>query len=207
MRVLGHGYRGLMRPTETIEVCRKSHRRLLTALGPLTDGDFRVPSLLPGYTRGHVVTHVANKARAHAHVFGGPGLGEVRQVHPDRYDPDYAAEFGARRPAEELRSDLAQCFQLLEATWHGLDDTLWDRHGTMTAGRRTMAEIVWHHLRNVEVHHVDLQIGYRPSDWPPVLVEGELAKRLRSLPGRAEHAEILAWLLGRAPAPELSGPW
>lgn len=77
----------------------------------------------------------------------------------------------------------------------------------MAAGLRTMGEIVGHHLRNVEVHHVDLDIGHRPSVWPATLVEGELSKRLRSFPDRADHAEILAWLLGRAPAPELTGPW
>jgi hypothetical protein len=53
---------------------------------------------------------------------------------------------------------------------------------------------------------VDLDIGYRISDWSAAFVEGELAKRLRDLPGRADHAELLAWLLDRAPAPEL-GPW
>ena len=69
-----------------------------------------------------------------------------------------------------------------------------------------MSEIVTHHVRNVELHHVDLDIGYRPSDWPANFVEGELAKRLRALSDRADHADLIAWLLGRAPAPEL-GPW
>jgi len=77
----------------------------------------------------------------------------------------------------------------------------------MAAGPRTMAEIVAHHLRNIEVHHVDLDTGHRPSDWPSILVEGELSKRLRLFPDRADHAEILAWLLGRAPAPELTELW
>ena len=87
-----------------------------------------------------------------------------------------------------------------------LDDGMWDRQGIMTAGPRTMAEIVTHHLRNVEVHHVDLDIGYRPSDWCALFVEIELAKRMRALPDRAEHAALLAWLVGRAPAPDLD-PW
>jgi maleylpyruvate isomerase len=196
-----------MEPVDTIEACRTSHRLLLVGLAPLTDDDFRAPSLLPRYSRGHVVTHIANKSKAHVLIFGGPAAGEIRQLHPDGYDPDLAADLGASRSAAELRSDLAQCFSLLEATWDALDDILWDRQGIMAAGARTMAEIVAHHLRNVEVHHVDLDIGHRPSDWPPILVEGELSKRLRSFPDRADHAEILAWLLGRAPAPELTGPW
>jgi maleylpyruvate isomerase len=95
----------------------------------------------------------------------------------------------------------------LEAAWARLDGSLWDRQAIMTAGPRTMAEIIRHHMRNVEVHHVDLDIGYRPTDWSATFVEGELPKRLRALPDRADHAELLAWLLGRSPAPELRGPW
>jgi maleylpyruvate isomerase len=111
-----------------------------------------------------------------------------------------------KRVALWLHSDLEQSFELLEHAWDALDDWLWDQQGVMTAGPRTMAEIVSHHLRNVEVHHVDLGIGYGAPDWPPEFVEGELDKRLGGLPDRADHADLLAWLLGRAPAPEL-GPW
>jgi maleylpyruvate isomerase len=196
-----------MKPDADVHYCTVAHRALVVALAPLTDDDFRSPSLLPGYSRGHVVTHLANKARAHVWVFGGPSAGEIRQLHPDGYDADRAAADGARRSADELRADLRQSFDLLETTWHGLDDVLWESRGIMTAGPRTMTEIVRHHMRNVEVHHVDLDIGYRPVDWPANFVEGELPKRLRSLLDRADHAELLAWLLGRSSAPELQGPW
>jgi len=154
-----------------------------------------------------VVTHLANKARAHVWVFGGPPVGETRRLHPDGYDADRAADAGATRSAAELRADLTRSFDLLETAWEGLDDALWDRQAIMTAGLRTMTEIIRHHLRDVEVHHVDLDIGYRPADWPASFVEAELPKRLRALPDRTDHAELLAWLLGRSPAPELRGPW
>jgi maleylpyruvate isomerase len=195
-----------MRPAATIDACRTSHRRLLASLAPLTDDHFRAASLLPRYSRGHVVTHLANKVKAHVWLFGGPAAGEIRQLHPDGYDADLAAEAGAGRSALELCSDLRRSFDLLEAAWDALDDALWDQQGIMTAGPRTMTEIVTHHVRNVEVHHVDLDIGYGVSDWPADFVESELAKRLRSLPARADHADLLAWLLSRALAPEL-GPW
>lgn len=162
--------------------------------------------MLPGWSRGHVVSHVANKTRAHVWLLGGPPAGEVRRQFPVGFDTDTAAAVGASRTAIEIQSDLQECFGNLEAAWDALDDELWDRRGVMTAGPRTMAEIVSQHLRNVEVHHADLGIGYTPSDWPTIFVDGELAKRLRDLPDRADHADLLAWLLGRASAPEL-GPW
>lgn len=195
-----------MRPAANIDACRASHRRLLAALARLTDDDFRAPSLLPRYSRGHVVTHLANKAAAHVWLFGGPAAGEIRRLHPDGYDADLAADAGAGRSAGELCSNLQRSFELLEAAWDALDDALWEWQGIMTAGPRPMTEIVSHHLRNVEVHHVDLDIGYRVCDWPAVFVEGELSKRLRDLPDRGDHGDLLAWLLDRAPAPEL-GPW
>jgi maleylpyruvate isomerase len=195
-----------MKPTTSIEVCLTSHRRLLEGLAPLVNDDFRAPSLLPRFTRGHVVTHLANKAKAHVLLFGGPAAGEIRRLHPAGYDADVAADSGAGRSAAELRADLEGSFELLQAAWDALDDGMWDGLGEMTVGPKTMTEIIGHHLRNVEVHHVDLDIGYRASDWPTLFVEGELAKRLSTLPSRADHADLLAWLLDRARAPDLA-PW
>jgi maleylpyruvate isomerase len=195
-----------MRPDDLIEACRAGHRTLVAAVAPLSDDDLRAPSLLPGYSRGHVVAHVINKTNAHVWLFGGPPADEVRRLHPDGYDADRAANNAACSPASELRADLARSLDQLEAAWDALDDDMWDRQGIMTAGPRTMTEIVGHHLRNVEVHHVDLDIGYRPADWPEVFVDAELSKRLRGLSDRTDHAELLAWLLGRAAAPDL-GPW
>ncbi|GMU77259.1 MAG: hypothetical protein AMXMBFR46_00600 [Acidimicrobiia bacterium] len=195
-----------MRPDYVIDACRVGHRRLVGAMAPLSAEELQSPSLLPGYTRRHVVAHVINKTKAHIWLFGGPPAGEVRRLHPDGYDADRAAEAGAARSTGELLTDLAQSFEQLEAAWDTLTDGMWTQAGIMTAGLRTMPEIVVHHLRNVEVHSVDLDIGYRPSDWPAVFVETELPKRLNALPHRAEHVDLLAWLLGRAPAPDL-GPW
>jgi maleylpyruvate isomerase len=195
-----------MKPSAYIAVCCTSHGRLLEGLAPLSDADFREAGLLPYFTRGHVVTHLANKVRAHARLFGGPAAGEVRRLHPAGYDGKAAADLGAGRSATELRADLESSLEILEAAWHALDDVMWNELGEMTAGPRTMSEIIGHHLRNVEVHHVDLDIGYGVNDWPPLFVEGELAKRLQALPGRADHAELLAWLLDRAQAPEQQ-PW
>ena len=195
-----------MRPKADIDACRASHRRLVAGLVRLTEDDLSFPSLLPRYTRRHVVAHLANKTVAHVVVFGGPAAGEVRRLHPDGYDADAAAEASARRSGDELRSQLEQSLELLEETWDSLDDALWAKQEIMTAGPRTMSEIITHHMRDVEVHHVDLDIGYRPSDWPSIFVERELVKRLRSLPSRAEHSGLLGWLLGRTPSPEL-GPW
>ena len=205
--LLRGGYGLEMKPAADIAYCVTAHRSLIAALAPLTEADLRSPSLLPRYSRAHVVTHLANKARAHVWIFGGPLVGETRRLHPEGYDADRAADSGASRSGVELRADLTRSLQLLEVAWNGLDDAHWDHEAIMTAGPRTMTEVLRHHLRNVEVHHVDLDIGYRPRDWPARFVESELAKRLPGLPDRVDHAVLLAWLLGRSSPPDLQGPW
>ena len=122
-----------MRPAEHIDACRTSHRRLIADLTPLTDADFRRPSLLPGYSRGHLVTHIANKAKAHIGLFEGAAAGETRRLHPVGYDPDQAASADAGRSATRLRADLTASFELLEAAWDGLGHDLWDRQALMMA--------------------------------------------------------------------------
>lgn len=178
---------------------------MLAGLELLTDEDLRSPSRLPRYSRAHLVTHLTNKASAHAWIFGGPAASEIRHLHPDGYDADRAAQSGAQRTAVELCSDLVASFVGLEAAWDALDNSHWESLAIMTAGPRSMAEIVTHHLRNVEVHHVDLDIGYGFEDCLPTFLDGELTKRLRDLPDRSSHAALLAWLLDRADAPDLSG--
>jgi maleylpyruvate isomerase len=195
-----------MRPTASIAACHASHRRVLATLAGMTDDDFRLSSVLPRFSRGHVVTHLANTTRSHVRLFDSAAHGHVRELHPAGYDADRAADAGASRSGRELRADIAQAFGLLEDAWSSFDDTRWHCEAIMTAGSRTMAATVGHHWRDVEVHHVDLDAGYATAQWPPEFVHGELSKRIPDLARRADPAELLAWLLGRGEAPSL-GPW
>jgi maleylpyruvate isomerase len=115
-------------------------------------------------------------------------------------------ESGAGRPAAAVIEDVSDALHRLECAFDSLPDGLWDREGICAPGPRTMAEIVFRHLRDVEVHHADLGLGYTPEDWPEIYVEGELERRLPHLADRANRARLVAWLIGRGPAPEL-GPW
>ena len=57
--------------------------------------------------------------------------------------------------------------------------------------------------REVEVHHLDLGLGYPQSDWPPRLVDLMLPGLLDGLPEPAGRAALAAWALDRASAPAL----
>ena len=63
--------------------------RLLTVAGTLTDAEVAEPSLLPGWTRGHVLTHLARNADGLANLLRWAGTGIETPV--------YASAAGPRR--------------------------------------------------------------------------------------------------------------
>jgi maleylpyruvate isomerase len=199
-------------PGAAIEFCRAAHARLLAAVEELTDDQARSPSRLPGWTVGHVLTHLARNADSHTRRLEGA----LRGQDVPRYGPgqrDAAIAEGAGRPAGEIVPDLKAAQEALE--------TVWDR--SMAAGwpnRQLLGDDRWEtngsparRLREAEVHHVDLGLGYEPSDWPEDYVTWELPRALATVPGRARRPDdvrdLVAWAIGRGPLPSLVelGPW
>lgn len=197
--------------------------RYLDTLAELTDDDVRQPSVLPGWTRAHVITHVARNADALSNVLHGARAGEVRAMYLSQEARDADIEAGASRTAAELREDaVASAGRWAQAAneLHSADrenpfrprperDPMPVRRvGVM---RRT----------EVEVHHADLDLGYTAADWPDDFVEHLLKRRRRELEAdgrdlrleptdrdpvdigsggpvvRGATADLLWWLLGR----------
>lgn len=68
------------------------------------------------------------------------------------------------------------------------------------------AHLAFSRWREVETHHVDLGLTYTAGDWPQDLVDRWLPGLLEELPMRADPRQLMAWSLGRSPAPLLD-PW
>jgi maleylpyruvate isomerase len=196
-----------MRPGDAIDIAIGGHAQVLTAAVGLDNDQIAQPSLLPGWSRARVIAHLAHKSWSHVAVFEGAVVGDVRAQYPQRQvAAEGETEAWSVRTSGELHELLRDGFAALERSWERLPEDGWVRRGMSSAGERSMTEFVERHLRDVFVHYVDLGVGYGPQDWPEAFVSTELSKRLRDLPGRAEPHAMLAWLLGRSPAPELT-PW
>ena len=197
-----------MQPSVAVEGCRQSHATLLTAVGELTDDVARSPSLLPGWSIGHVLTHIARNGDSVVRRLGAASQGRiVDQYVGGREGRDREIEDGAGRPAKELLEDLRHSSAAVDQILLGYPPDAWERPTRHFSGRQEPAwSAVFARWREVEVHHVDLGFGYRPGDWPVELVEHWLPSTAQGLTGRADPHELWAWLMGRAPAPEL-GPW
>lgn len=189
--------------------------RLLGTVDALTDAACREPSLLPGWTRGHVLTHLARNADGLANLVQAARTGDGRPMYPGPPDArDRAIEAGAGRRLGDLRLDLAEAADLLLAAFADFPPEAQARPVTLRNGSTAYGgQLPLLRTREVEIHHVDLAAGYQAADWDPDFAArtlGQLARLFRedrdcpvgTLVALDRHAR---WQVGPADRPELSG--
>src|SRR2546429_1785648 len=81
--------------------------RLLATAAALSDARAREPSLLPGWSRGHVLTHIARNADGLANLLRWAGTGRETPMYASAASRTADIEAGAGRPAAELTADVA----------------------------------------------------------------------------------------------------
>lgn len=180
--VTGAGYDSLeMQMTGAKAAFRRVHK----SVTGLADDACRQPSLLPGWSRGHVLTHLARNADGQARMLEGARVGQMRDQYPggDRARQDDIVK-GAERRAAEIVRDLTAAQARLERTWRVLHQDAWHRPTRSRVGTRPASASVWARWRECEIHHVDLDLGYQPQDWPGPFVDILLPRVIAGLPQR-----------------------
>jgi maleylpyruvate isomerase len=133
----------------------------------LTDEQAREPSLLPGWTRGHVLTHLARNAEGGTRLLNWAHTGVPSYQYRSLEDRATAIEAGAGRPAVALVTDLrATAASFLQAAAL-MPAENWAHQVTWTSGHSgPAADVPPTRLVEVLIHHVDLNLGFGPADWP-----------------------------------------
>jgi maleylpyruvate isomerase len=124
------------------------------------------PSGLPGWTRGHVLTHLARNADSLVNLLTWARTGVETPQYPSREARDAGIEAGARRPLAEQIADLRAAAERFAEAASQLPAQAWSAGLHRPSGPFVAARIPWMRLVEVEVHHADLAAGYRPEDWP-----------------------------------------
>ncbi|MER6220198.1 maleylpyruvate isomerase family mycothiol-dependent enzyme [Streptomyces sp900105755] len=194
--------------------------RLLTAVAALDNAAGARPSRLPGWTVGHVLAHIARNADALGNVLAG------RPMYVSAEARDAEIERDAPRPLDVQIDDLRASHAGFRA--RAAEPADWTRTVELRNGVTDSASRVpFRRWAEVELHHVDLGIGYELEDLPAEFTEREidfLADRfdghrevpstaLRSDGGRTwttgggapgdpvavegSAADLLGWLAGR----------
>jgi maleylpyruvate isomerase len=182
-----------------------SEEALTTFVEQVGDVDPTAPSRLPDWSIGHVMTHIARN---------GDGMLSVLAGHP-QYPHGLAGrnadiESGSTRTWDELVADVVSRSAEVVVAFNGCDD--WSGTVSMLPGERRRRQVPLLRQREVEVHRVDLGLGYEFDDMPAGYVRRDLrvmgmlwtARQpmgMTPLPPAAlaaEPATRLAWMMGRA---------
>ncbi len=83
----------------TIARISEATDRLIESASALADGQLRDPSLLPGWSRGHVLTHLARNADGLSNLLIWARTGVETPQYTSRDDRDAQIEEGSGRPA------------------------------------------------------------------------------------------------------------
>ncbi|MBO8188292.1 maleylpyruvate isomerase family mycothiol-dependent enzyme [Streptomyces spirodelae] len=169
-------------PEHDTDLVRTATGHLLSDAVKLEAPQVTEDSQLPGWTRAHVLTHLARNADALVNVLAGKPMyasAEAREAD---------IEHGAGRPLDALVDDVRASASRLESAFAALDSDAWNRTVTLRNGVTDLASsIPFRRWIEVELHHVDLGIGYTLEDLPGTFVDRELANMARRF---TEHPEV-----------------
>nr|BFD95016.1 maleylpyruvate isomerase family mycothiol-dependent enzyme [Kitasatospora sp. Xyl93] len=180
---------------------RASAGRLLATAGALTDRQAREPSPLPGWSRGHVLTHLARSADAYRWLLAVARTGTAPGPRADAAALDRALHEGAGRRAVELVADLRGSLDGMLTEADSMPAERWPVLVSALAGWRHPAWFTLHRAwRELETHHLDLGLGRSTADWPTGYVA-------RTLDGTAAALAARGFPVARLTATDLGRDW
>ncbi|MQY37357.1 hypothetical protein SRB17_53610 [Streptomyces sp. RB17] len=210
-----------------IEDVVRSGDRFARAAAGLSGPGLRAPSGLPGWTRGHVLAHVAHSVDAYVWLLRLAHTGRAPGPRTDAATQAAAIERDATLSAEGLAARLREGLDRFAAHARVLSGPAWDRLVPALAGWRHPAwYLLLRCLRELETHHLDLGVGHGTEQWPDSYVAWALDDTLTTLRAQgfplasveavdlgrrwcvapegpsvtgAGH-QVLGWLSGRTPA-------
>jgi maleylpyruvate isomerase len=188
---------------------------LFLAAADLDEAALGAPSALPGWTRRHLVAHVAANAGALGNLVHWAATGEPTPMYSSPGDRAAGIERGALLPANDLGAWLRRSAQTLDAAMAALSDAQWQAPVVSAQGRTiAAAEVPWLRAREVYVHGVDLATGLSFGDLPGGFLTalcGDVSARRGTAPGPAILLQAVdsggQWELpGRDEVVTLAGP-
>jgi maleylpyruvate isomerase len=165
---------------EALAAVAEATRHLLDTVADLTDDDVRAPSHCDGWTRGHVLTHLARNADGLSNLLNTASTGEVTPMYASQEARNADIEAGASRSAADLLADLRESAERYAAAQEQVRAGQWDTPTFRLPGAAPIPawEVPGKRLTEVLIHHVDLDLDFTPAHWPEEFADSELADTL-----------------------------
>ena len=145
----------------------RATERLYAIVADLDTAAVRAPSLLPGWSRAHVITHLARNADAMVNLLTWAKTGVEHQAYTSRSDRDADIEEGATRILQLLRADLDSACLRFAAAARDLQGSAWEAEISGPGGTPLLAhQVPWLRVRELWFHMIDLDRGVTFDDLP-----------------------------------------
>lgn len=190
--------------------------RLLATLDGLDAAAVAAPSVLPGWTRGHLLTHLARNADGVRTLALSARTGAPFGMYPGRPLRNADIDAGATRPAELILLDVRAAAERLAAELGAMPEEAWaatiNPFAPADGPQIPATALPGLRMREVEAHHIDLGLGYSWHQSPaPMLVS-----MLDQVPGRFSSSELApvtvratdldrSWTVGADGGPVIEG--
>ena len=213
----------------TLQLARRGTAYFSRKLNDLSDEELDGPSLLPGWSRRHIIAHVGYNARALTRLLEWAATGVETPMYASRQQRRDEIDYGATMSPVALRHLVGHSIVHLNVRWRNLPAAAWQAQVRTAQGRTVpAAETAWMRAREVWIHAVDLDNGGSFNDFAPELVDAlttdvlaawqrrgttpdvHLAPTDRATPdppgataGASLHgtaADLLRWATGRGPS-------
>lgn len=186
---------------------------MIRSVDALTGEQLRGPSLLPGWSRAHLIAHLALNGEGLAGVLDGLTHDQsVPMYRSDEARDTDIEDLAAADPAE-LRDRLMAAGTAFSEAVLEMPEDLWVQVVLRTPGGPSFPASAVPSMRHreVEIHHVDLDVGYGPADWPARFVEDLLdavsVHRLDDGPFTVRAVDLdREWAVGSGGGTFVSGP-
>ena len=199
-------------------------------VGDLSNEEVAADSLLPDWSRGHVISHLANNARGLSNLIEWALTGIQKDMYVSVEQRAIDIEEGAKRPGQEIIADFLEQTKVLAAHLDRLmTGPILSEEIVLGNGSHVHPhEITTLRERELLVHLVDLGLDYKANDWTldwsiKTLKSVSAGKRKESIKFRlliaGDHTwtmdqngmtdifgtpqSLAAWLMGREPDDKL----
>ncbi len=146
----------------------EADHRLLRTVDQLTAEQLTEASLLPGWSRAYVVAHLTLNAEGLERSLRGLADGQGTPMYDSDESRDTDIADLACAASSELRARLLAATECFRRAVASMPASQWASRIERTPGGQTFTArmVPAMRLREVEIHHADLDAGYSSADWP-----------------------------------------
>jgi maleylpyruvate isomerase len=204
--------------TVTLELLIAATEALDCDVAQLDHRALSLPSALPGWSRAHVLTHLARNADGLRNLLLAARAGVGLRMYASSRARAADIEAGASRPADVVTADVLESDRRFLAEVGAMPIEAWEVLVAFTSGDPDpplipASSIVDMRLNEVAIHHVDLELGYGFSDVPAPVAEVLIRRYVHRYANQGVDvdgvegplSDQLAWLAGRGVGDSLSG--